>query len=196
MGTLNDQPDEQNVCDRLAPSTSNGEQHAAPWRAVYLRPRYERVSAQHLTEKGYEVFLPTCKTRRRRSDRHVTLEIPLFPGYLFCRCTVPRISSVLNTCGVLRVLGTRERPAVVNEEEIQHLSIMTRANLDLEPCNFVAAGQKAKIYRGPLCGVEGIIMSVDSRKRKVIISITLLQRSAAVSVEPEWLTQSQMGVLA
>jgi transcription antitermination factor NusG len=85
---------------------------------------------------------------------------------------------------------------VVNEEEIQHLSIMTRANLDLEPCNFVAAGQKAKIYRGPLCGVEGIIMSVDSRKRKVIISITLLQRSAAVSVEPEWLTQSQMGVLA
>jgi hypothetical protein len=39
----------------LAPSTSNGGLEAAPWRAVYLRPRYEAVSARYLTEKGHEV---------------------------------------------------------------------------------------------------------------------------------------------
>ena len=141
-----------------------------------------------LTEKGYEVFLPTCKSRRQRSDRYVTLELPLFPGYLFCRCAEPHISSVLNTCGVLRVLGTRESPAVVNEEEIRHLATVTRAKLDLQPCAFITSGQKVRIHRGPLCGVEGIITGFDSRRQKVVVSISLLQRSAAVSLEPDWLT--------
>ena len=50
----------------------------------------------------------------------------------------PRISAVLNTCGVLRVLGTRKIPAVVNEEEIRHLATMTRAKLDLQPCAFIS----------------------------------------------------------
>jgi transcription antitermination factor NusG len=99
-----------------------------------------------------------------------------------------RISSVLNTCGVLRVLGTRESPAVVNEEEIQHLATVTRAKLDLQPCDFITSGQKVRIHRGPLCGVEGIITGFDSRRQKVVVSISLLQRSAAVSLEPEWLT--------
>jgi transcription antitermination factor NusG len=188
MSTVIDQRNHRNLCYRLAPSTSNGGLEAAPWRAVYLRPRYEAVSARFLTEKGHEVFLPTCKSRRQRSDRYVTLELPLFPGYLFCRCAEPHISSVLNTCGVLRVLGTRESPAVVNEEEIRHLATVTRAKLDLQPCAFITSGQKVTIHRGPLCGVEGIITGFDSRKQKVVVSISLLQRSAAVSLEPEWLT--------
>src|SRR5947199_8995065 len=187
MSMIIDQRNHRNLYG-LAPSASNGGLEAAPWRAVYLRPRYEAVSARFLTEKGYEVFLPTCKSRRQRSDRYVTLELHLFPGYLFCRCPEPQISSVLNTCGVLRVMGTRESPAVVNEEEIRHLATVTRAKLDLQPCAFITSGQKVRIDRGPLCGVEGIITAFDSRKQKVVVSISLLQRSAAVSLEPEWLT--------
>jgi transcription antitermination factor NusG len=94
---------------------------------------------------------------------------------------------VLNTCGVLRVLGTRESPAVVNEEEIRHLATVTRAKLDLQPCAFITSGQKVRIHRGPLCGVEGIVTSFDSRRQKVVVSVSLLQRSAAVSLEPEWI---------
>ena len=187
MSMIIDQRNHRNFYG-LAPAISNGGLEAAPWRAVYLRPRYEAVSARFLSEKGYEVFLPTCKSRRQRSDRSVTLELPLFPGYLFCRCAEPHISSVLNTCGVLRVLGTRESPAVVNEEEIRHLATMTRAKLDLQPCAFITSGQKVRIQRGPLCGVEGIITDFDSCQQKVVVSISLLQRSAAVSVEREWLT--------
>jgi len=139
-----DQRNHCNPCYGLTPSTSNVGLEAAPWRAVYLRSRYEAVSARFLTEKGYEVFLPTCKSRRQRSDRCVTLELPLFPGYLFCRCAEPHISSVLNTCGVLRVLGTRESPAVVNEEEIRHLATVTRAKLDVQPCAFITSGQTSR----------------------------------------------------
>src|SRR6476620_2230063 len=113
MSTVIDQRNHRNLYYRLAPSTSNGGLEAAPWRAVYLRPRYEAVSARFLTEKGYEAFLPTCKSQRQRSDRYVTLELPLFFRVF-----------------VLQVCGTPQ----------------------------------------------------------VVVSISLLQRSAAVSLEPEWLT--------
>ena len=115
--------------------------------------------------KGYEVFLPTCKSRRQRSDRYVTLELPLFPGYLFCRCAEPHISSVLNTCGVLRVLGTRESPAVVNEEEIRHLATVTRAKLDLQPCAFITSGQKGGFTGG---GAVISISRIRQPRQKVV----------------------------
>ena len=62
MSTVIDQRNHRNFCYRLAPSTVNGGLEAAPWRAVCLRARYEAVSARYLTEKGYEMFLPTCKS--------------------------------------------------------------------------------------------------------------------------------------
>jgi len=126
------------------------------------------LSPVFLTEKSYEVFLPTCKNRRQRSDRYVTLELPLFPGYLFCRCAEPHISSVLNTCGVLRVLGTRESPAVVNEEEIRHLATVTRAKLDLQPCAFITSGHKVRIHRGPLCGVRASSRVSTAANKKLL----------------------------
>jgi hypothetical protein len=55
MSTVIDQRNHRNLCYRLAPSTSNGGLETAPWGAVYLRPRYEAVSARYLTEKGHEV---------------------------------------------------------------------------------------------------------------------------------------------
>jgi transcription antitermination factor NusG len=92
------------------------------------------------------------------------LNFLFFQGICSAGVPNPHISSVLNTCGVLRVLGTRESPAVVNEEEIRHLATVTRAKLDLQPCAFITSGQKVRIHRGPLCGVEGIITGFDSRK--------------------------------
>jgi len=41
--------------------------------------------ASHLFARGYESFLPLYKCRRRWSDRSKEIELPLFPGYVFCQ---------------------------------------------------------------------------------------------------------------
>ncbi len=65
MSTVIDQRNHRNLCYRQLLRPQRGLE-AAPWRAVYLHPRYEGGLGPALTEKGYEVFLPTCKSGRLR----------------------------------------------------------------------------------------------------------------------------------
>ncbi|HEV2988334.1 MAG TPA: transcription termination/antitermination NusG family protein [Candidatus Angelobacter sp.] len=168
-------------------SISQTQRYVGSWRAIQSRPCYEKIAAQLLATKGYEVFLPVYQSLRKKSDRSVNLEVPLFPGYLFCRCDGSYVSPILNTCGVMRILGTRGNPAIVEESEIDRLMAMTRAKLDLEPWSFIESGQAVRIQSGPLRGIEGIVIARDDRRHKLLVSITLLRRSAIVSLDPQWL---------
>ena len=55
------------------------------WFAVQVAPRHEKSVATLLSYKGYQHFLPTYRSRRAWSDRSKTIEVPMFPGYVFCR---------------------------------------------------------------------------------------------------------------
>ena len=61
-----------------------------PWFAVQTRTRYENLAAKQLSGRGYEVFLPFYQCKRRWSDRMQEFDVPLFPGYLFCRFNLLR----------------------------------------------------------------------------------------------------------
>src|SRR5216684_4012562 len=56
-----------------------------PWYALWVKSRYENTVASHLQARGYESFLPLYKCQRRWSDRFKEIELPLFPGYVFCQ---------------------------------------------------------------------------------------------------------------
>ena len=55
------------------------------WFALRVRSRCEKVVAVAARSKGFEDFLPLHRRRQRWSDRSKWVEVPLFPGYLFCR---------------------------------------------------------------------------------------------------------------
>ncbi len=63
--------------------------------------------------KNLEHYLPSQKVVRRRSDRIVELERPLFPGYVFCRFPVQRRLPILTTPGVVSILGFGVEPSPI-----------------------------------------------------------------------------------
>src|ERR1051326_3848445 len=80
------------------------------WYALQLKPRFEKTVAMHLRHKGYEEYLPTYRSRRQWSDRVKEVEVPLFPGYIFCKfeavnrlpiVIIPGVVSVVNFGGAL-----------------------------------------------------------------------------------------------
>ena len=73
----------------------------APWFALTVAPRKEKVTAQTLRAEGFDEFLPLCSSTRRWSDRIKRLENPLFPGYVFCRFDLRDRQAVLKTPGVV-----------------------------------------------------------------------------------------------
>ena len=158
-----------------------------PWYGVRTRANHERTAATVLEAKGYEQYLPSYKVRRRWSDRIVETILPLFPGYVFCRFDLLDRLSVVTTPGVVSILGFGNEPAAIPEEEIAAIETVLRSGMAAEPHPFLREGQRIRVNRGALEGLEGILIKKKSKCR-IAVSITLLQRSVTVEVDRDWIT--------
>lgn len=159
------------------------------WYALHVRPRAERVVSQFLEEKGYEPFLPVYASHRRWSDRVKVVHQPLFPTYLFCRVTGDSIGRIVGTPGVIRLVGAAGTPIQIDDAEIDALKLVVASSLTVEPWPFLSVGQKVTITTGPLAGIEGLLVRFASRER-LVVSVSLLQRSVAIVVESSWVEPS------
>jgi len=151
--------------------------------------------AKQLRHKGYEIFLPLYECRRRWSDRIKELELPLFPGYVFCRFNPLVRLPILMTPGVIQVVGVGKSPIPVDDADIADIQTAVRSGLPRQPWPFLQIGQRVRVERGPLCGLEGILLNIKGRDR-LILSVTLLQRSVAVEVEDSWVSPIAPGLPA
>jgi transcription antitermination factor NusG len=174
---------------QMAPITPN-----TPWFALRVKPNSEKVVSLSLRSKGYEEFLPVLQTRRRWSDRYKNIEVPLFPGYLFCRFDPSWRLPILSTPGVMHLVGVGPAPVPIPEEEIESLKFAVASRLHLEHRPFLNAGQQVRIENGPLRGALGIVVSSGEDPEKLVVSISLLQRSVAVEIERGWACPSSSKV--
>jgi len=158
-----------------------------PWFALQVRTRNEASVAEQLSRLGYQRFLPLYKLRKRWSDRIKEVDAPLFPGYLFCRFNPQDRLPILKTPGVMQIVGFKNGPAAVEESEIRSLQTLVAAGVPHQPWPFLAAGDRVRIESGPLLGLEGILTEVR-RSHRLVLSVTLLQRSVAVEIDSALVT--------
>lgn len=162
-----------------------GHNNSCHWYAIRVRSQHEDSVARHLRVRGLESFLPLYKQQRRWSDRFKEIELPLFPGYVFCQFNPLNRLPVLTVPGVVHVVGTGKTPTRIEEEEIAAIQAAVKSGFPTHPSPFVEIGQRVRIEYGPLCGIEGILLGFRGHHR-IVLSITLLQRSVAVEINEEW----------
>lgn len=157
------------------------------WFAIVVKSKHEKLTARLLREKGYEEFLPIYRARRKWSGRTKEVDLPLFPGYIFCRVDWDIKSRVLTTPGVVRIVGFNNTPTAVPDEEIEAIRVTLASDRHVMPWPAPQAGDYVRIEGGPLKGVHGIVERVNQH-RYLVVSVTLLQRSVAVSIDPDSVT--------
>jgi transcription antitermination factor NusG len=155
---------------------------ATGWWAVYTRHQHEKVVADMLCMKGVEVFLPLYESMRRWKDRRMLLSLPLFPGYLFVRGAHNRRLPVVSTPGVHMILSHGEREAIIPENEIEAIRRSIEGPYRVEPHPFLKCGERVRVIRGSLSGVEGILLRRKAQYR-LILSVEMLAQSVAVEVD-------------
>jgi transcription antitermination factor NusG len=116
----------------------------------------------------------------------------LFPGYIFCSFNPAARLPILVTPGVIQIVGTSNQPAPIDETEITAIRTAVHARLPTEPYPYLKVGQKVRLEDGPLWGVEGILLAFKGRHR-LVLSVSLLQRSIAVEVDHAWVTPTSPG---
>ena len=155
------------------------------WYALRVRNRFENAVATHLHARGYESFLPLYKCRHRWSDRFKEIELPLFPGYVFCQFNPLNRLPILSIPGVVNVVGVGRTPVPVDETEIAAIHATVKSGLSTRPWSFLQVGHRVRIEYGPLRGVEGILLGFG-KDQCLVLSVSLLQRSVAVQVDEAW----------
>ncbi len=151
------------------------------WWALYTRHQHEKVVAEMLSVKGFEVFLPLYESIRRWKDRQKVLALPLFPGYVFVRGGLDRRLQVVTTPGVHMILYRGDQVAVVPSAEIEAIQRAVAGHYRIEPHPFLRCGMRVRVTRGALEGVHGILVRKKNLSR-LVLSVPMLSQSVAVEV--------------
>ena len=167
------------------------EAHAGPanetaWHALQARSHCEDLIYNQLVPKGMHVFLPKIEVWSRRGGVRRRIRIPMFPGYLFVRHAMDKMSyiAVRQTRGVVRILGERwDRLAVVPERDIEAIQRVVESQVTAMPHPYLREGQRVRITHGPMADVEGILVRTRPGKGLLVLSLDLFQRSVAVELD-------------
>ena len=156
------------------------------WYALHVRSRFEKVVSRNLRGKGYEEYLPLYRRSSRWSDRIKEVELPLFPGYIFCRFNPLDRLPILTIPGVNAVVGVGKNLLNVEESELDAVRTVLKSGSFCEPWPFLELGQRVRVEYGPLAGTEGLVVMLKNSYR-LVISVNMLQRSVAVEIDRDCL---------
>jgi len=152
------------------------------WYAVYMCANHEKRVAAELQARTFEQFLPLYTSVRRWKDRRVSLELPLFPGYVFVRLPLRDRLRVLQIPSVVRLVGFNGLPTALPDEDMEILRCGLSHRLRAEPHPFLTVGRRVRITGGPFAGLEGVLKKRKNSLR-VVVSLSLIHRSVAVDVD-------------
>jgi transcription antitermination factor NusG len=159
------------------------------WYAVFTMPQNEKSAARQLALRGVEAFLPTYETVRVWKNRQrVRTVLPLFPTYLFVRIDCRQRGRVLESPGVIHIVGNSREQIPVPNEEIELLRSGVRGR-NMEPYQELAVGKKVRIKSGSMRGVEGVLVRKGNGLR-FVLALKMINQYAAIEVDAEDLEQA------
>ena len=171
--------------------------HPSPWYAIRVKSNHEGVAAQGLTGKGFDVCVPRCPASPRQQpgasnepsgrNPRPAQDVPLFPGYIFCRFNPLNRLPILTVPGVVHIVSFGGIPQPVEEEEMTAVQTMLRSGLQVASFPVLPVGQRVLLEAGPLAGLSGVVLAHKNEER-FVVSVTLLQRSIGVVVDRSWLS--------
>ncbi len=164
----------------ICPSLENLTQRL--WFAVGVKPRHEKAVGEAFRTTHIECFAPVYRQQRVWSDRTKTVELPLFAGYVFSRFRYDERLRILNTRGVISILGSGKVFSPISDEQIETLRMLVRSGIPARPHPYLAPGQMVELERGPLAGIRGTVLRAKGTTC-FVVNVEILHRSVAVEVD-------------
>jgi transcription antitermination factor NusG len=153
------------------------------WRAVQVLTNHEKRVAQRLAYRSLEHDLPLYVERSEWTDRTVTLERPLFPGYLFTRFPPQSRLELLSTPGVIHLLGKGLNDSIPGAE-IERIRTAIAQGYSLRPHPRIRIGMCVRIKRGIFASVKGIVTELRHSCR-VVLELSGVDQCFSLEAKPE-----------
>jgi len=159
------------------------------WFIAYTLSCQERKAAEQLSRLGVRSFVAIQQVKRKWSDRVKLIDHVVLPHLIFVRTTFgERIKIISLVPQMTRYMSAGRGaydPAVVPDSEMDAFMLMlsqSETPVKLENRHFTP-GQKIKVVKGPLSGLEAELTTINSRTNAVIKMDFLGVAAAEISLE-------------
>ena len=157
------------------------------WYVAYTNSRSEKKVNLRLQQLGVESFLPLQEVKKKWSDRIKTLEVPLFPNYIFVKTCVKKLPSIENMKGICKFIVYNRQFAKVKEEEITSIKriLESKKNIEILGLGFTS-GDKVKVKVGHLEGMCGKLIRRKS-KQYFVVELEEMQKQLLMDIPVNYL---------
>lgn len=153
------------------------------WYVVYTKPKSEKKAASQLDELGVEYLLPMKNDSRSSNEQKKTVNIPLFPSYVFVQpFSKKSYLDILDLNTVVNYVKIGRDAAIVPQSAIDNLNILTQQNCDISiTSDHFEVGQDLTIGYGQFKGLQCEVVKVD-KKDFVLIRLDIFRRHILVDI--------------
>ena len=167
------------------------------WYILYVKSRHERKVDNLLKEVGLESFLPLVKTVRIWSDRKKTIEVPLFPSYVFVKIESARdFHKAFSINGACTFVRCGQAYSTIRESEINKIKFMlnTEDVKDIEKTTTVLEqGEIALIQYGAFTGLECEVLKINN-SNKIVVRMDSLNQNITATLPGHYLSKLSKAV--
>ncbi|TXG86048.1 MAG: UpxY family transcription antiterminator [Thermomicrobiales bacterium] len=154
---------------------------ALRWYAISTRSRHEKLVRDRLAGIGIEPFLPLARKLSQWSDRKVWTETPLFAGYCFARFSTTNSHAVIQTPGIVRIVGSA-MPEPIPDQEVAAIKKLAESRRSFEPHDYLSEGDWVEVVQGPFTGLRGQLLRKAGHDC-LVIRVHLIQQAATVHID-------------
>lgn len=159
---------------------------ASQFWVLHTRPRTEKTLARLFLDRGMSYFLPTYRREWRKSGRQFRSYLPLFPGYIFLHGTHDERIAALETNLVAMVIPVRDQLQLHSDLHRVHRLILSGA--PVTPEEMLEPGDPVSIVRGPLAGLDGVILQ-RGKNLRFVVEVRMLGRAVSAEVQ-SWMLEA------
>jgi transcription antitermination factor NusG len=120
------------------------------------------------------------------SDRKKKIREPIFRGYIFVNTDLRNKIDILQTDGVVRLVGIGEKPSPIPEEQINWIRILTKHPEAIQKEKYITAGQKVRVIAGIFAGIDGFVRE-EKGTHKVVVTFESIRQSISLEISADML---------
>lgn len=157
----------------------------AVWYVAIVKNNTEKSVQERLVKLGHKAYVATQRVIRVwKNGRRSSIDKVVIPSLVFVKCTESSRKQIVNLPFISRFMmnrssgnkGTIPNLAIIQEGEIELLRYMLGQS-DV-PVSFVDRqlmhGDKVKIIRGSMKGIEGEVTQVSDGKAEIIVGLGII----------------------
>ena len=138
--------DIQELFGSLTPAEENQR-----WEVVYTKPKREKKLAEFALNRQICYFLPMLDSIKKYKYRQIKFTKPIFPGYMFVKCTYSEKQTLVRSGHILTFLQIKNEQHFL--EELSQIYLIRVKGVELKKHNYIEEGTKVVIEKGNLKGL-------------------------------------------